>query len=85
MYKASWFMATFPLSQGHAGSVVRIRQLTADESLSQRLREMGFCEDRIVRLVNTQPSVICLVCKARLAISVNLAEQILVEPISQAA
>jgi len=48
--------------------------------VAQRLREIGLSEDRQVRLVSSQRSVICMVCNSRLAISTDLAESILVEP-----
>ena len=71
-----------PLNSIRAGGAARIRLLIAEETLSQRLRELGFCEDRTVRLIHSQASVVCLVCNARLAISAELAEQILVEPLT---
>ena len=71
-----------PLSKVHVGTLVRIRRLTAEEPICQRLREIGFCEERVVRLITNQSTVICQVCQSRLAISVTLAEQILVEPVS---
>jgi len=42
---------------------------------------MGFCEEQQIRLVSHQTSIICQVCNARLGISTQLAETILVEPI----
>ncbi len=62
-----------------AGARVRVRQLSAPPEVSQRLREIGFAEDQQIRLVSSQQSVICMVCNARLALSQNLAETILVE------
>ena len=70
-----------PLNQVSAGRAVRIRQLAAGPEVSQRLREMGLCEDQQVRLVSQQSTVICQVCNARLAISAQLAASILVEPL----
>jgi len=69
-----------PLNRVKAGIAVRIRQLCASPELASRLREIGFCEDQIVRLVTSRNNIICLVCNARLALSEQLAESILVEP-----
>jgi len=69
----------------HAGIAVRIKQLRASEEMSQRLREIGFCEDQIIRLVASQANFICQVCNSRLAISEELAQMILVEPVFQRA
>ena len=46
---------------------------------------MGFCEEQQIRLVSRQTNVICQVCNARLGISPELADNILVEPIDTAA
>jgi Fe2+ transport system protein FeoA len=72
-----------PLSQVKAGAAVRIRQLCAAPSVQDRLREIGLCEDQIIRLVTSQANFICMVCNARLAISEQLARLILVEPVAQ--
>jgi len=50
-----------------AGVAVRIKQLRAPDEMSQRLREIGFCEEQII----SQANIICQVCNARLAISAN--------------
>lgn len=50
--------------------------------MASRLRELGFCEEQVVRLIARQSTFICQVCNARLAISAKLAEFILVEPAS---
>jgi hypothetical protein len=47
------------------------------------LREIGFGEEQIIRLLASSTNVICLVCNARLALSARLAETILVEPLKQ--
>jgi Fe2+ transport system protein FeoA len=59
----------------------RIRSLSAPPDVSHRLRELGFCEDQLVRLLSQQANVICQVCNVRLGISAELAETILVEPL----
>src|SRR3954467_13029173 len=70
-----------PLSRVVAGSAVRIKQISAPPEISHRLRELGFCEEQQIKLVSRQTNLICLVCNARLGISTQLAETILVEPI----
>jgi Fe2+ transport system protein FeoA len=70
-----------PLSRVKAGVAVRIKQLCASPDLQNRLRELGLCEDQIIRLLTSQTNFICQVCNARLAISEQLAQLILVEPL----
>jgi Fe2+ transport system protein FeoA len=72
------------LNQIQAGATARIKQLAGAPEVSQRLREMGFCEEQEVRLVSRQANVICQICNARLGISSQLAETILVQPLSPA-
>jgi Fe2+ transport system protein FeoA len=64
---------------------VRIRQLCAKPELQARLRELGLCEDQVVRLVTSGTSFICQVCNTRLALSEQLASLILVEPMQPVA
>lgn len=71
-----------PLNRVKAGTAVRIKQLSASPEISHRLREMGFCEEQQIKLVSRHVNVICQVCNARLGISEQLAETILVEPLS---
>ncbi len=73
-----------PLSRVKAGVAVRVKQLCASPEMQNRLREIGFCEDQIVRLLTSHTNFICQVCNARLAISEKLAEIILVEPLKPA-
>ena len=68
-----------PLSQVKAGAVVCIKQLSTTPDVTNRLRELGFCEEQKIRLVARQSNYICQVCNARLAISGKLAESIMVE------
>jgi Fe2+ transport system protein FeoA len=74
-----------PLSRVKAGVAVRIKQLCAAPELQERLRDIGLCEEQIIRLLTSQTNFICQVCNARLAISEQLAQLILVEPLSQPA
>ena len=70
-----------PLNRVKAGVAVRIKQLCASPEVARRLREMGFGEAQIIKLVTSQANIICLVCNARMAISAQLAQAILVEPV----
>ena len=73
-----------PLNQIQAGATARIKHLAAAPEVTHRLREMGFCEEQEIRLVSRQDNVICQICNARLGISTQLAETILVQPLSPA-
>jgi len=73
--------STCPLSRVRAGMLVRIKQLAAPPEVSRRLREIGFGEQQVIRLLVSQSSLICQVCNARLALSSHLAQMILVEPL----
>lgn len=47
-----------------------------------RLRELGFCEQMQLRKLSNGRNLVCSVCGAKMAISRELAEQILVSPIA---
>lgn len=70
-----------PLSRVKAGVAVRIKQLCAAPELQNRLRELGLGKEQIIKLLTSQTNFICQVCNARLAISEQLAQLILVEPL----
>jgi Fe2+ transport system protein FeoA len=72
----------FPLSDVQAGSSVRIKHVSASPEITSRLREMGFCEDQKIRLISRHTNLICQVCHARIGINSQLAEKILVEPLT---
>ncbi len=71
-----------PLSRIRAGVAVRIKQLCAPPEIQNRLREIGFCEEQVIQLLTSTSNFICQVCNARLAISQQLAQLILVEPVT---
>jgi Fe2+ transport system protein FeoA len=73
-----------PLNQVKAGTSVRIKRLAASPDMTNRLRELGFCEEQQIRLVSRHPNLICQVCNARLGISPELAGAILVQPLPAA-
>jgi ferrous iron transport protein A len=70
-----------PLSRVQAGMAVRVKQLCATPEMQNRLREIGFCEDQVIKLITSRSNFICQVCNARLAISEQLAQLIIVEPL----
>jgi len=70
-----------PLTQVKAGTVVCIKELSGTPEIRARLRELGFGEKQIVKLLSHQSNLICQVCNARLGISEELAKTILVEPV----
>ena len=72
-----------PLNRVRVGIAVRIKQLCASPEVSGRLREIGMGEDQIVKLLTSHGNIICLVCNARLALSEQLAQNILVEPVAE--
>ena len=70
-----------PLNRVRVGTVVCIKQLAASAEMTGRLRELGFCEEQQIKLLSRDGNLICQVCNARLGISAELAETILVEPL----
>jgi len=76
--------AVCPLSRVKAGAVVCIKQLSTAPEVTSRLRELGFCEDRKIKLLARHSNYICQVCNARLAISGKLADSIMVETVAAA-
>lgn len=65
-----------------AGTPVRIKRLNAPPDVSNRLREMGLGEEQQIKLLCCRSNFICLVCNARLGISSQLADSILVQPLT---
>jgi ferrous iron transport protein A len=63
------------------GQQVRIEHLKGEEGLCQRLREMGFCEESVVKKIADSGTLICKVCDAKVVLSKNLAEKIIVKSI----
>lgn len=68
-----------PLTEIQAGTAVRIRELAASVETSQRLREIGFCEQQVIHLLAHHGNVICQVRNCRMGIGATLARSILVE------
>ncbi len=74
-----------PLSRIEAGAVVCIKKLATAPDITERLRELGFCEEQRIKLLARESNLICQVCNARLGISEQLAESIFVEAVAAAA
>jgi ferrous iron transport protein A len=73
-----------PLSAVQPGSIVCIKQLFTSPEVTDRLRELGFCEERNIKLLTRDSNLICQVCNARLGISEKLADMIMVEAVPAA-
>ena len=74
-------MKTTTLSDAPIGQFVRIQEIQSEPAVCQRLRELGFCENALVRcMVNTQGNLICEVCHSRIGLTSKIAQDILVTP-----
>lgn len=63
------------------GKIVRVRHLQSHPELCSRLRELGFCEDAVVRcVINGSHQMICEVCNTRIGMHHTIARTILVSP-----
>jgi Fe2+ transport system protein FeoA len=67
------------LNQVQVDCDVQIRVLSGPGC--ERLRDLGFCEQLQVRKLAGGRNLICSICGTRMAISRELAEQVLVSPI----
>ncbi len=74
-----------PLNEVREGTDVRILQLSAPPAVNHRLREMGMGEEKQVRLLAQNSSIICQVCNMRVGLSSSLGDKILVEPVHKRA
>lgn len=77
--------ALCPLNSVPAGTLVRIKQLASTPEINDRLRELGFCEEREIRLISQSANLLCQVCNARLGLNPKIAGAIWVEPLPAAA
>ena len=69
------------LCDASAGQHLRVQCLCGEEGICQRLREMGFCESSIVKKVADSGALICKVCDAKVILSKELAQKIIVKDI----
>ena len=67
------------LNQAGVGCDVQIRVLSGPGC--DRLRDLGFCEQLQVRKLAHGRNLICSVCGTKMAISKDLADQVIVEPV----
>ena len=67
------------LNQAEVGCDMQIRVLSGPGC--DRLRDLGFCEQIQVRKLAGGRNLICSICGTRMAISRELAEQVLVSPV----
>lgn len=67
------------LNQVAVGCDVMIRFLSGPGC--ERLRDMGFCEELQLRKLAGGRNLICAVCGTRMAISRELADQVMVAPL----
>ena len=67
------------LNQAGVGCDVQIRVLNGPGC--DRLRDLGFCEQLQVRKLAHGRNLICSVCGTKMAISKDLADQVIVEPV----
>ncbi len=72
-----------PLSQVKVGTAVRIKELLAGPEVCQRLRELGMGEEKQVKLLLHNSSVVCQVCNVRMGLSSKLADCIVVEAVGK--
>jgi ferrous iron transport protein A len=63
------------------GKKLRLVVLQAKPAQCQRLREMGFCESAEIVKLSQGAALVCQVCGTRLALSRDLAKDILIEPV----
>lgn len=67
------------LRAAETGGTFRIESLVG--SGCDRLREIGFCESMEVRKLSGGRNLVCTVCGTRLAVSRDLAENVMVKPV----
>ncbi len=76
--------APLPLTEVPVGTKVRIRHFTSQPELCTRLRELGFCENAIVRCINrVSGSVLCEVCNTRIGLNQLVASSIYVSSFAE--
>jgi Fe2+ transport system protein FeoA len=69
--------ASKKLSEVNAGMKVRIRKVASRPEVSARLRELGLCENNVIRCVSRgNDSMICEVYDTRIGMNIGLAHGI---------
>lgn len=64
------------------GEDVRVVSLDGTEELGTRLRELGFCEQAVVRRISGGSHIVCQVCGSKVALNRSVAGKIRVERIN---
>ena len=70
---------SFTLNEVDVNREVRISSLSGPAC--DRLRALGFCEQMQLRKISNGRNLVCNVCGAKMAISRDLAEQVMVHPV----
>lgn len=70
---------SFTLNEVGLNCDVRISSLNGPAC--ERLRDLGFCEQMQLRKLSNGRNLVCTVCGAKMAISRELADQVLVSPL----
>ena len=71
--------AHLPLTEVPVGQRVRIAQLNSHPDTCNRLRELGFCENTIIRCLNNgNGNIVCEVCNTRIGLNKLVASSIFV-------
>ena len=73
--------AQSPVTLNQVGVNCDVRISSLNGPACERLRDLGFCEQMQLRKISNGRNLICNVCGAKMAISRDLAEQVLVSPI----
>ncbi len=71
--------APISLQEAQSGGTFRIESLAGPSC--ERLREIGFCESLEVQKLSGGRILVCSVCGTRLALSRDLAAQVMVRPL----
>ena len=61
------------------GEDVRVVSLGGAKELGTRLRELGFCEQAVVRRISGGSHIVCQVCGSKVALNGSVADKIRVE------
>lgn len=70
------------LASAPIGRQMRIRELNSEPTVCIRLRELGFCENAVVRCLTKDTSkMICEICNTRVGLQSSLAATILISPL----
>ncbi|MEP2777015.1 MAG: ferrous iron transport protein A [Luteolibacter sp.] len=70
-----------PVSLDEAGLNCDVRISSLTGPACDRLRDLGFCEQMQLRKISNGRNLVCTVCGAKMAISRELAKQVIVSPV----